>query len=70
MSSDSDTSSETSPTVRRWNKIEQELNNTKATTRDEVRQKLRQMMVIKQTRRLSRYGQNVKLENMKQALIN
>ncbi len=66
--SDSSTSSETSPTTRRWNKIEHAVQEQKAMTPQERRQKLRQMIMIKQTRRLNRSAQEHKLEDMRQKM--
>lgn len=68
MSEDT-TSSETSPTTRKWNKLEQELNDTQAETKEEQRRKLHQKIMLKRTRRLSRYAQNLKLENIKQKML-
>ncbi len=63
------TSSETSPTTKRWNKVEQSLNETKATTHEELVQKLRQKIMVKQMRRLPRDAQNTTLDNIKQEMI-
>lgn len=60
------TSTDSSPNTRLLRKMEEHISNTPATTRDELKQKLRQKMMIKQTQRLSRYGQKIKLDNMKQ----
>lgn len=63
MSDSSD--SESSPNTHRWNKIVQKLNDTKANTHEELKQKLKQKILIGNTRRLSRFSQNVKLEQLK-----
>ena len=60
------TSTDSSPNTRLLRTMEEHISNTPATTRDELKQKLRQKMMIKQTQRLSRYGQKIKLDNMKQ----
>ena len=65
---ESSTSSENSPNTHRWNKMEQILNETKPTTHKELKQKLREKIMIKQTRRMSQVGQNLKLDNMKQKM--
>jgi len=62
------TSSESSPNTRLLRKMEQQINETPATTREEARQKLKQKLMVKRTQRLSRFGQKIKLDNMKQGM--
>lgn len=72
MSSDSECGSqcgsECSPNTHRWNKIEHQLNDIPATTKDEMRQKLKQKIQVKQMRRLGRDAQEYKLNVMRQQM--
>jgi hypothetical protein len=63
--SDYDSNSDSSPNTQRWNHIKQQLDNTVVSTKEELRNKLKQKLLLENTRRLSRYGQNNKLEQMK-----
>lgn len=53
-----------SPTVQRWNRIKAELDSQVPTNREELKMKLKQKLLLEETRRLSRYGQQSKLEQL------
>jgi hypothetical protein len=67
-SEETSTSSDSSPNTRLLRKMEEHINETPVNTREEMRQKLRQKIMIKSTQRLSRFGQQTKLDNMKQEM--